>query len=71
MKQSEIRKVVFITDSENLEEHPDYLEYIKTNHGEILSTQKCEEGFVCLVYFSHSEIVELDTISSQDQLESQ
>lgn len=55
MKHSDIRRVVFITESDDLANQPDFIEYIHQNKGTMLSVQKCDEGFVCLVHFNSAE----------------
>lgn len=59
MKQYEIRRVVFVTNSLELTDQPDYVDYIKSSGGNILSTQKCEEGFVCLIHFPQTDVIEI------------
>lgn len=70
MKHSDIRRVVFITDTEKLEDQPDFVQYIKENNGVMLSAHKCEEGFVCLVSFEGCDLVVLDEGKSIDSCES-
>lgn len=60
MQHQNIRRVVFITESEELDSQEDFIQYIQDNKGSMLSSHKCEEGFVCLVHFEEpSEFIEL------------
>lgn len=58
MKHQEIRRVVFITDAADLNQQSDFLDYLKQNKGTLLSSHKCDEGFVCLVH-QEDQFVEL------------
>lgn len=62
MKESHIRKIVLITHAKILDPTTHYLELIKAYQGEILSSHKCDEGFVCLVYFPYLEMIYMPSI---------
>jgi hypothetical protein len=57
MKQSQIRKVVFVTEAKILDETTHYLDLIEAYKGQVLSTHPCDEGFVALIYFPNEEMV--------------
>jgi hypothetical protein len=59
MKQYNVRRVIFITDPNNqstdINDYDDLKQFIKDYPGDLLFSQRCEEGFVCLFHFKGSE----------------
>lgn len=56
MKQENIRKIVFVTEKSSYKDEEDFISYLSENNATVLCSQKCDEGFVCLMHFEPGSV---------------